>query len=743
MNKKYKILSLTTTLLLFSVVSSMPIIKVLSALSTNINNYANKLEGNKTYNNLKKDIDNFWNMENYSKKVSYEAFWENDITYTDNSLFTGTTKQFHIKSKNNIQVNDGFVLGKENGNLNYTIAAATKAIPLWYSPMEGLTKGYDDVNSEEFIQWYIPGSNWDWEKQNFAPEFVMTKVTSSSTFKPEKIVNKSTSISSIYIPIIENQEGIKLPNSKPDWIWPDQPNPGNAHFGFRKSLFQSGKPIISLLRKIKSIKNEIIFLNQDMEKKIINSFLKLNPKIRLSEEALENDKILNNNDLENNKMPILFSLDENLDLLKELFDIFSKSKEFYNWIEENKNNWPNVNIPIEKARRIHKDILDFKFSSLDNVKLATDSIMNNQDEIKLIPGILVDQKSINLYNKLKNDKLLDSSIASFQEISLEKYYYIYKTIIAFFATNDIKISLSRKMLNANEEILDLPIWKNGKFIDNKIIWNTLFKNPSDVEVSKINFKINNLKTENRINENIELSTNLISENLDIKNINHDFFIKYRHDAENWTGGLENRENAFNINLNKSVEDIIGAKYIYTDKNNQSFNIGLNNNPLGDIIKTNISKTDIINEINKVIRAKNSIRGAIEINNSENNLFGVGTKSRDEAITSVGLENWKNAWSKFNITLVLESDKLNEPNIPIILPNNSDGIFYSYIKINNWILEDGSSNWTSDTEKKEFIKSLNLGGLKIVEMPLTNEDRKNSKTGKWDRNGHFIIKIKII
>jgi len=110
---------------------------------------------------------------------------------------------------------------------------------------------------------------------------------------------------------------------------------------------------------------------------------------------------------------------------------------------------------------------------------------------------------------------------------------------------------------------------------------------------------------------------------------------------------------------------------------------------------------------------------------------------------VGLEKWKNAWSKFNISLVSENDELNPANIPVILVNNLDGIFYSYIKINNWILEDGSSNWISDREKVDFIKSLNLGGLKIVEMPLTKEERYNLVTKKWDKNGHFIIKIKII
>jgi hypothetical protein len=65
-----------------------------------------------------------------------------------------------------------------------------------------------------------------------------------------------------------------------------------------------------------------------MEKRILNSFLKFNPKIKLNEDNLENDKILNLKDLENNKMPVLFLLDNNLNLLKELFDIFQISETY-------------------------------------------------------------------------------------------------------------------------------------------------------------------------------------------------------------------------------------------------------------------------------------------------------------------------------------------------------------------------------------------------------------------------------
>jgi hypothetical protein len=300
------------------------------------------------------------------------------------------------------------------------------------------------------------------------------------------------------------------------------------------------------------------------------------------------------------------------------------------------------------------------------------------------------------------------------------------------------------MLNTTQEIKDIFIWKDGKFIDNKKIWRSLLERPSDVEVSQLNFKINGLTTLDRTPIDKNKSTNLISENFLINNIDFNFFIKYRVDGQNWIGGLENNDSAFNIKLNESVENIIGAKYIYTDEKNQNFNIGLNNNPLGDIIQNDFFKNNIINEINKVLRTRNSTTNVIEINSSSNNnLFGVGVKGKNEAIASVGLEKWKNVWSKFNIPLVSENDKFNPSNIPVILVNNLDGIFYSYIKINNWILEDGSSNWISDREKIEFINSLNLGGLKIVEMPLTKEERYNSVTKKWDKNGHFIIKIKTI
>jgi hypothetical protein len=65
-----------------------------------------------------------------------------------------------------------------------------------------------------------------------------------------------------------------------------------------------------------------------MEQKIVKSFLKFNPDIKKEEQDLKNDLILNKNDVTNNNMPSLFSLDNYLLELKELFDIYEIYKDF-------------------------------------------------------------------------------------------------------------------------------------------------------------------------------------------------------------------------------------------------------------------------------------------------------------------------------------------------------------------------------------------------------------------------------
>ncbi len=751
MYKKIKLLkSISIILVLSTVVLSSTIASVsnLTSLSTS------KQLKQSTANLISSDIQKFWKTENYSKEVSYSTSWTNFLRGHDNSWTGGYTRDFQIIASDRIVVSNGITLKKENEVLKYSIKDVINAFELSYDPNLGITGRIETKNPN----WIVP-QNWKWEVKRFVPLLTTKKITDSVFSLEETLISKTTDISSIYKLNVNNQSGVEIPIADSKWFWADQPNPGNNSSGFRKMLFEYGKPAnfdffgrdeISFFGRDEisdefSIQKEIMFLNKNMETKLIKSFLKFNPNIRLNASNLSNDKILNLKDLQSNKMPELFLLDNNLNSLKELSDIFIISQKYKNWIDDkDKLGWVGVtNITIKDAEQIYQDILNFKFSNLENVKLVVSSIKDGSIPIKLIPGILNSSTSKNLFNKLKNDDLLNEKINSFSDLSLEKYMYIYKSIIGFLASKDIKIDLTRTMLNVDRKIKDVFIWKDGKFANNKETWTSRLEVPSDVEVSQINFKISGLRVSDRKSDEISKSSILIAENKIVKDINFNFWIKYRINGQNWTGGSENNNEAFNVNLENNVEDIIGAKYLYKDSKNNQYNIGLNNKSLGDIIQSKVLKNLIIQELNKVLKTKNSKTDLVEVSNIENNLFGIGVKGRDEAIALVSLEKWKNAWSKFNISLVSENDELNPTNIPVILVNNLDGIFYSYIKINNWILEDGSSNWISDREKVDFIKSLNLGGLKIVEMPLRKEERYNLVTKNWDKNGHFIVKLKII
>ena len=745
MKKIYKIFSSVTVLLGLSAISSIPIIKIFNTLNNNINNFNAKLEDNKTFNTINPDIQKFWKNENYSTEVMYEGIFENYLSSDDNSWnWLGYHNKFTISAKDIISNINNFSFEKKNNNLYYEIIGSSNGkFNFNYYPNIAKTTGnngnYPMTNP---TNWKVV-ANYPWENKEFSPIIKTSKLNSQVNNNLQEI-HKNTNISLIFNNIeIENQTGITVPTSNPNWTWPDQYNTGNDGNGFRKSLSQVGDTSLNYKRTIAKHEKEIILLNQNMEQKIVKSFLKFNPDLKKEEQDLKNDLILNRNDITNNNMPSLFSLDNYLLELKELFDIYEIYKDFEIWIKEN---WPDVppsnpkppilHISKEEATEILNKIKNFKFKNHENVKHVITAIKNDNKAPLLYDGII--ESSFGLIDKLVKDEILENSISKINEISLEKYSYIYKTIIGFFASNDIKISLTRRSLNDNTNFENMYIWKDGKFVTDKVLWGNIVFNPQNKD-SNIEFKITNLRTSKRKNENGKL-TNLISNSFSETVPNHNFFIKYRANGENWTDAKENKTSAFEIDLNQSVEDIIGSNYYYTNKENERFNIGLNNYPLGSIIDFT-NKDKIITQINKVLKPQPLTTNIIH----EDNLFETNEIGTKEAIASVGYEKWKNAWSKFNISLVPITDEFNPHNVPVILVDNKDGIFYSYIKIANWILEDGTSNWTSDLSKENFINSLNLKGLKIVEMPLSKEERelKKAETKTWDSIGHFIIKLKII
>jgi hypothetical protein len=114
-----------------------------------------------------------------------------------------------------------------------------------------------------------------------------------------------------------------------------------------------------------------------------------------------------------------------------------------------------LNISKEEATEILNKIKNFKFKNHENVKQVITAIKNDIKAPPLYDGII--ESSFGLIDKLVKDEILESSISKINEISLEKYSYIYKTIIGFFASNDIKISLTRRSLNDNTNFENLYI----------------------------------------------------------------------------------------------------------------------------------------------------------------------------------------------------------------------------------------------------------------------------------------------